>query len=557
MAASVNSHSSASGGSGLVFARRIAGSPSRKYARRMLLKLIKNWFGAGLREKSGSLERAQLLAKTGQLEAALQCYRAWIQTRPDDVDAHVQMGNVLVNLCSIEDAVAAYGRALSLAPESSFVFSVLLFNSHYLASPDPERTCALHRQFGDVMRDRFPPGGARIAPAGDRDRRLRIGYMSPNFSRHSVGYFAEPVIRHHDRSRYEVYCYYTHPWSDKTTERFRNLADSWRDIADAPDAVVAQLIREDRIDILIDLAGHSKWNRLKVFARKPAPVQITWLGYPDTTGLQTMDFRVSDCIADPPGDAERLHTERLLRIDGAFLCYQPPEDSPPVRSPSAAGVVLASFNNASKLNEPMIKVWSQILAQVPEARLILKSARLDCQDVSNRILEWFERNGIEPERIELKGPTSQRSRHLDHYGEVDIALDTFPYNGTTTTCEALWMGVPVVSLAGAVHMSRVGASILRCVGLEEFAAATADEYIATVVALAQDKDRREALRAGIRSRLMASPLLLSYAGGSIPHLVILDRFGKVLASSIENGGYVGVEKPFGVLKKLVASGAAK
>jgi predicted O-linked N-acetylglucosamine transferase (SPINDLY family) len=417
------------------------------------------------------------------------------------------MGNVLVDLCSIEDALVSYGRALALAPSSSAIFSGLLFNTHYLARPDPVRTFALHRQFGDMMRATIALGGARAAPVWNPGRRLRVGYMSPNFSRHSVGYFAEPVIRHHDRNRFEVYCYYMHPLSDETTERFRQLADGWRHIAEAPDDAIEQLIRDDGIDILVDLAGHSKLNRLAVFARKPAPIQMTWLGYPNTTGLEAIDYRVTDWVADPYGDAERRHTERLLRIDDAFLCYQPPNDSPPVCSRSAACIVFASFNNVSKLNEPMIKVWGQILAQVPESRLILKSARLDCQDIVNRVLNCFERNNIELGRIELKGWVPDRSHHLDHYGEIDIALDTFPYNGTTTTCEALWMGVPVVSLAGAVHMSRVGASILRCAGLDEFVAANADEYIATAVALAHDRDRRQALRANLRSRIMTSPLL--------------------------------------------------
>ena len=461
----------------------------------------------------GSLEarvqQAEAMAKAGQLNAALECYRACVQAYPHAVDAHLGMGNVLVDLWSIEEAIAAYGAALALAPQSSAIFSAWLFHTHYLVVPDPMRTLALHQRFGEMMRRASGRGQEGFALARDPGRRIRIGYLSPNFSRHSVGYFVEPVIRHHDRSRFEIYCYYSHPLTDETTRRIRGLADGWRDIAAADDDAVETMIRNDRIDILVDLAGHSKGNRLGVFARKPAPIQMTWLGYPDTTGLDAVDYRITDRVADPEPEAEQRHTERLLRIDDIFLCYQPPADSPPAgaRASPASKMVFASCNNIAKLNEPTIRAWGQILSQVPESRLIVKSAPLGYADTVDRVLECFEQNGIDTARIELRGWISDRRQHLDFYSGVDIALDTFPYNGTTTTCEALWMGVPVVSLAGTAHMSRVGVTILRCAGLPEFIAGSVEEYVAIAIAIAQDGAQRAALRASLRNKLLASPLL--------------------------------------------------
>jgi predicted O-linked N-acetylglucosamine transferase (SPINDLY family) len=339
------------------------------------------------------------------------------------------------------------------------------------------------------------------------ERRLRIGYVSPNFSRHSVGYFVEPLIAHHDRERYEIICYYNHRLADETTARIRALADHWHDIPDASDERVERTIREDGIDILVDLAGHSKANRLGVFARRPAPVQMTWLGYPDTTGVTAIDYRITDPIADPAPEADECHTERLLRL-GVFLCYQPPRDSAPVSERDGNGdVVFASFNSLPKLNEPTIRMWSRILEAVPRARLVLKAGALNYSDTVDRVVECFERNGIGAQRLSLHGWIADRGQHLQLYGDVDIALDTSPYNGTTTTCEALWMGVPVVSLAGTIHMSRVGATILCATGLQELVASGPDEYVDIAVALAGNPGRRRALRRELRGRLESSPLL--------------------------------------------------
>ena len=452
-------------------------------------------------------QRAEALVKAGTINAAFECYRSWAQAEPRAIEAYVGMGNTLVDLWSIEDAVAAYSSALALAPGSGKLLSTLLFHSHYLFPVNQERLFGLHRRYGEVMRKSRPSRGAGFALAPDPERRLRIGYVSPNLSRHSVGYFMEPVIEHHDRRHFEVYCYYTHELSDDATRRIRELADAWRDAAKVTDDALERMIRDDEIDILIDLAGHSKGNRLAVFARKAAPVQMTWLGYPDTTGLDTVDFRITDGTSDPSPSAELRHTERLLRLDDVFLCYKPPHDSPPVNMRPASEVVFASFNNISKVNRRLIEAWARILARVPGSRLILKSAALNYADAADRVLECCENCGIDPGRVELHGWIKDRHHHLQLYNNIDIALDTFPYNGTTTTCEALWMGVPVISLAGDVHMARVGATLLRSVGKPDLVAQSIDQYTDVAVALACDHARRASLRATLRDALRASPLL--------------------------------------------------
>ncbi|MDB5876203.1 MAG: repeat-containing protein, partial [Ramlibacter sp.] len=340
------------------------------------------------------------------------------------------------------------------------------------------------------------------------DRRLRVGYVSPNFSRHSVGYFIEPVIASHDRTAYEIHCYYTNREADDTTARIEASAERWRHVHGMSDDALARLIAEDRIDVLVDLAGHTSLGRLPVFARKPAPVQLTWLGYPDTTGVSAIDYRVTDRTADPAG-AEARHTERLLRIPGVFLCYQPPFDAPAVtlRETAPEDVVFCSFNLLEKVNAPTIGMWARILRELPGSRLLMKAELLRHDPTAQRVRESFAAHGIDESRIELVTWVEDRAAHLDLYGRADIALDTFPYNGTTTTCEAMWMGVPVVTLAGEAHMSRVGATLLTAAGLGDLVAQSPEAYVDAAVRLSRDPERRRALRSSLRTRLRASPLL--------------------------------------------------
>ena len=307
-----------------------------------------------------------------------------------------------------------------------------------------------------------------------------------------------------------MFCYANLPRPDPVTARLQRLVPHWRDIYKAPDAQVADRIRQDGIDILVDLAGHTAHNRLLLFARKPAPVQATWLGYPDTTGLKAMDHRLTDAHADPPGTTEHLHTEQLIRLPDCAWCFRPSEHAPPVSEPPmprAGHITFGCFNALPKINAPLLRLWSEILLGVPGSRLLLKNAAVRDPSVQQRMRTVLEEAGVAPGRIELAGHIPEPAGHLASYGRVDIALDTFPYHGTTTTCEALWMGVPVVTLAGKTHASRVGVSLLANVGLPDLVARDPGEYVRIAAALGTDAHRLAEFRASLRERMAASPLM--------------------------------------------------
>lgn len=347
--------------------------------------------------------------------------------------------------------------------------------------------------------------GPRLPPLGTR--KLRVGYLSPDLRRHSVAFFFEALLANHDRSRFEIVCYQANELSDAVTERLRQHADAWRQVARWQDEGVARKVREDRIDILVDLAGWTTGTRLGVFARKPAPIQVTYLGYPNTTGLATIDYRLTDPWADPEGLTDPWYTETLWRLPRVFLAYTPPTEAPPPRATRPDGpFTFGSFNAVHKLSDRLLHLWGRILTAVPDARLFLKTGAFADAGVREQFLTRLRGLGIPPERIELAPWARDIGEHLGLYHRVDLALDTFPYHGTTTTCEALWMGVPVLTLAGATHASRVGCSLLQAVGLTELAAPDDEAYVSLAVALARDSARLESLRRGLRERMAASPL---------------------------------------------------
>jgi predicted O-linked N-acetylglucosamine transferase (SPINDLY family) len=321
-----------------------------------------------------------------------------------------------------------------------------------------------------------------------------------------VAHFIEPLLRHHDRAAVEVYCYAHVPRPDAFTEKLRGLADAWRDVTGLPENEIAEQLRADGIDILIDLAGHTAVELLPVFARRPVPVQGTYLGYANTSGLTTMDFRLTDALADPPGVTDALHTETLVRLPRGFLCYAPP---PEAAEPFVCKgpLTFASFNYLAKATPEVVGLWARILKAVPGSRLILKSRPLSDPMAKERYLKLFEAHGIRADRLDLLGWIPAKDSHLVQYNRVHVALDPFPYNGTTTTCEALWMGVPVVTLAGRVHAARVGVSILSHVGFPELIARDHDEYVKIAAGLVQNTSRLAELRRTLRDRMRASPLL--------------------------------------------------
>jgi predicted O-linked N-acetylglucosamine transferase (SPINDLY family) len=370
---------------------------------------------------------------------------------------------------------------------------------------DPGQLFQEHLEWG-----RHCPHSAMLhkRPSDNEGRPLRIGYLSPDFCSHPVAFFIEPLLARHDRSSFEVFCYSDVAHPDGITTHFRRLVPAWRDIRHLSDDELARRIHADRIDILVDVAGHTANNRLRVFACKPAPLQVTWLGYPNTTGLAAMDYRLTDAWADPPGETEHWHSETLIRLQGGFLCYRPLEGVSVTAPPclTTRHVTFGSFNNLAKVTPEVIAVWSRLLRRVPTARLLLKTKPLRDKDTQEAVYEQFARYGVDRGRVDLIGWVEKMGDHMGLYGRVDIALDTFPYNGTTTTCEALWMGVPVVTLAGGTHAGRVGVSLLSRIGLSEFIAGTPDEYIELAVQLANDRERLDRLRNHLRGQVAASSL---------------------------------------------------
>jgi predicted O-linked N-acetylglucosamine transferase (SPINDLY family) len=339
--------------------------------------------------------------------------------------------------------------------------------------------------------------------------KLKIGYVSPDFHTHSVAYFVEPLLKAHDKESFELFAYYNNTKTDHTNTRLKSYFDHWEDVAGIPDSTLADKIYEDQIDILVDLAGHSANNRLGVLAQKPAPIQATWLGYPNTSGLSTVDYRITDAIADPIGESDALNTESLIRLDDGFLCYQGDDSIPVISSipfDQKGYFTFGSFNNNVKITSEVIKVWADILLSVPNAKLIMKSNQLSDQHTKIRCQEMFSAQGIAPDRLILSGMLPSATDHMAYYGEVDLALDPFPYNGTTTTFEALWMGVPTLTYSGNVHASRVGASILSRVDLDSFITFSIADYVDAAVKHAANPAELRELRPSLRTRMQTSSL---------------------------------------------------
>jgi predicted O-linked N-acetylglucosamine transferase (SPINDLY family) len=426
---------------------------------------------------------------------------------PHLAEAEKGRGSALHDLGRIEEAIEAFRHALVLQPDDRDAYSQLLFallHSHEVA---PRQVFAEHREWAQRHAARYFSNFNSHESSPDPERRLRVGYVSGDFRHHSVAQFFEPVLARHDRGGFEIFCYYNLSRNDATTERLRSLADCWREIAPMSDDAVADLVRADKIDVLVDLSGHTKYNRLLTFARKAAPVQATWLGYLNTTGLDTIDYRITDPEASPEGPLDAFHSERLLRLPDCQWCYQPPLDCPEVTSPPSTrgGVItFGAFSSLAKIGPRVITLWCRLLERLPDARLLIVGLGLG--SVREEYLSRFASRGVAPERVDLRDFQSFRD-YLAMHEEVDVMLDTFPYAGGTTSCLALWMGVPVVSLVGSSAPSRGGASLLRAIGLDELVVDTPEQYLDTACGLASDPQRLSVLRTGMRTRMSGSPLM--------------------------------------------------
>jgi len=460
---------------------------------------------ADWRSNLGSLQYEQL-----QLDEAIDNLQKAIALDPRFDRAYSALGGALLLAGRVEEAIAAFGNVLELKPNRSDVESWLLESLHYASGENAPMIFDRHLAWAKRHARGLPRWTTHRGVGLDARRLLNVGYVSPDFTQHRVAGFIEPVLAAHDRGAFSVFCYSSGRQEDETTRRLRGLCDHWRDVSLASDIDAADRMRADGIDILVDLAGHTGGGRLPLFAWKPAPLQITWLGYPNTTGIPEMDYCLTDSVADPEGETERFHTEKLIRLPEGFLCYAPPRDAPePGGVPQAAAghVTFGCFNDLAKVTPSMVALWAAILEAQPGARLVLKADGLASERSRQALRERFASHRIAAGRVDLLPSGNSVAAHLAKYREIDIGLDVFPYNGTITTCEALWMGVPVVTLSGSARVSRAGASILRSAGLSEYVAGAPEQYVQIALKLAADIDGRRALRAGMRDRLRASPLL--------------------------------------------------
>jgi predicted O-linked N-acetylglucosamine transferase (SPINDLY family) len=447
-----------------------------------------------------------LRAREKQFDAAILAYRKAIELDPGFAQANANLGMLQFGIGANDDAIAVFRRAVSLAPDRAANWSALLFALNVSEHTTAAGIATEHRAFGTHFAARIAPL-PRAATRPRAGRRLRIGYVSSDWRRHAVAVFAEPLLGAHDRDRFEIFCYQNHVGGDEVTARFAALADRFTSIAAMPDAEAAQRIRDDAIDILVDLNGHTAHNRLPLFFLKPAPVQATWLGYLGTTGVPTIDYRLTDVFTDPPSEGEAVGVETLWRLPRTQWCYQPyveAQEVGPLPSATTGTVTFVCMNHATKISHAALALWARILASVPSSRLMLLATPYARQRAG--VLSFFAAQGITAERIEQVGE-APIGEYLARYARADIALDSLPCAGGTTTCDALWMGVPVVTLVGDRPFSRSGASLLRNAGLTELIARSPDDYVGAATALAGDPARLAALRRQLRGRLRASPLL--------------------------------------------------
>jgi protein O-GlcNAc transferase len=446
------------------------------------------------------------LMERGKLDESLgEFYRA-IELKPDYPDAHNNLGAALKRRGQLDEAIVAMRRALGFKPGYACAHSNLIYTLHFHPDHDAmiisEEYQRWNRQFGDPLK-RF------ILPhANDRglERRLRIGYVSPDFRDHPVGRYVMPLFERHDRERFEILCYSGVLRPDWMTERLRTLAQGWRTTVGVSDARLAETICADGVDILVDLALHTADNRLPVFARHSAPVQVTWLGHAGSTGLPSIGYRLTDSHMDPPGEPPDWSAEEPIRLPDCWCCYDPLGESPEISAlPAFLGqrVTFGSLNNFAKVNEGVLTLWAQILEAVKGSRLLMLCPEGSMRE---RVRAFFGARGIGEEGVELVG-ARPRWAYLELFHRIDLALDPFPFSGMTTTCDALWMGVPVLTMPGALPASRAGLSLLSNVGLSELVASSEEDYVRIAVELAGNIPRLAELRATLRARMQASPLM--------------------------------------------------
>jgi predicted O-linked N-acetylglucosamine transferase (SPINDLY family) len=438
--------------------------------------------------------------KCGEFMNAIRTLEKVIEQVPDSPSAFLNLGNCLLFLGLPNEASAAYRKSRQFEPDSANSFSNHLHSLNYVSGMDPETAFNLHREFSQrfeaPLRPPQPHSNLR-----DPERRLRIAYVSPDLRGHSVAFFVEPLFRHHDRTQFEVRGVLSHTWQDRTTERLKGICDGWLDAGNMSNEALAEKLRSLEIDVLVDLICHSQGSRLLTFARKPAPLQITMIGMQQTSGLDAMDYRVTDAFMDPPGTSERFHSEKLMRLPLAF-CFQPPAPEPGQLLPPIAPlpalkngfVTFGSFNNFAKANSEVLKAWAQVLKLVPNSRLVAVAPE------GTPFEATMAAEGIAPERI-IASPRKSHDAYLHMHDEIDFVLDCFPFGGLTVSAIAAWMGVPTLTIAGHTPSARAGAALQHSLGLDEFIANDPEDYLQKAVRLAADLPRLAEIRQSMRTRM--------------------------------------------------------
>jgi predicted O-linked N-acetylglucosamine transferase (SPINDLY family) len=442
------------------------------------------------------------LLHKGDPDAAIVALEKALALRPDYVDAHNNLAMAFNESGQVEKALASYDRALSLRPDDALIHSNRVYTLHFHLPYDAAALLHESRQWNDrharPLRDSIRPHDNDRSP----DRPLRIGYVSPYFKYQAECFFMMPLLQRHHHAEFRIYGYCDVARPDAMTERLRDRADVWRNIVGQSDEQVAQLVRSDKIDVLVDLTMHMESNRLLVFARKPAPVQVTWLAYPGGTGLETMDYRLSDSWLDPPG-ADPGYTEKTIRLPGGWCCYDPLSELSFAAIRRPGPIRFGSLNHPRKLNDKVLELWYRLLREVPDSRLLLL---IISPSQRQRILDLAKEHEIGADRLEFVERLG-REPYLKTYDSIDIALDPLPYNGITTTCDALWMGVPVITQIGVTAAGRAGLSLLHVVGLPDLAAAAPEQFVHIARNLTGDATRLAELRATLRQRISNSPLM--------------------------------------------------
>lgn len=447
----------------------------------------------------------------GKMDAAASMIEKAIVANPTYAEAYNNLGVLYRDAGSISLAIEAYEQCLKIDPDSRNAGQNRLLAMNYINEGTDEKLFEAHRDWGQRFM-RLYPQYTSWDNTKDPERPLVVGYVSPDYFTHSVSYFIEAPLIYHDYGNFKVVVYSAVVKADAKTNRFRDRVlkkgGIWREIYGIDEKKVASMVREDKVDILVELTGHTANNKLGMMACRPAPVQVTWIGYPNTTGLPSIDYRITDPLADPP-DTRQKHVEELVRLPECFLCYTPsPEAGLPSPTPALSNgfITFGSFNNLAKITPKVLQVWARILCAVPNSRLVVKCKPFCSDSVRQRFLSTLEQLGLESIRVDLLPLILLNHDHMQAYALMDISLDTFPYAGTTTTCESLYMGVPCVTMGGSVHAHNVGVSLLNTVGLGHLVAKTEDEYVQLALQLASDITALSNLRMGLRNLMSKSPL---------------------------------------------------